>query len=91
MNKRQLAALTMQSGDTSSAQAIVSSLSTEEDLAQGRDSAALQALLESRNPQSLEEGRALRLAQRAVILAPWKESNWRALAHVRTQMPGVTG
>ena len=87
-HKRQLSTLALQCGETSSAQAVLaSSLFTEEDLVETRDSAALQAIAESQS--GAESDRALRIAQRAVMMAPWKEFNWRALAHVRTHMTEV--
>ncbi|TCD60261.1 Superkiller protein 3 [Steccherinum ochraceum] len=85
-HKQQLAALALQSGKADVAQAVLSSLSAEEDLTQSREVAALQALVELQGPQGRQQV-AMRLARRAVMLAPWKEFDWRALACVRTQNP----
>ncbi|KAH8093923.1 TPR-like protein [Cristinia sonorae] len=76
-HKRQLATLSLQAGDVSSAQAILSSLSasSEEDLTQTRESVALQAIAEEN----------ARLAEKAVMLTPWKEMGWQSLSYVRAK------
>ena len=84
-HKRLLATLALQSGEIGAAHAVLASLSAEEDLARSRESASLQALVESHvGGGEDEQGRGLKLAQRAVMLSPWKDFDWKVLAHVRT-------
>ncbi|THH28528.1 hypothetical protein EUX98_g5655 [Antrodiella citrinella] len=82
-SKRQLAVLAIQAGQTSSAQAVLTSLSAEEEFTVARDSAALQALVGSSD--EAQKGSSLRLVQKAVMLAPWKTFDWRILAYVRSR------
>jgi len=83
--RRQLASLTLQQGDSAAALAVIAGLSQSRDdnLAQLRDSLALHAVSLSLNhgsdPERCKE--AHRLAQKAVILAPWEMRNWQALAY----------
>jgi superkiller protein 3 len=79
--RNQLATLSIQRGNHTSALALLSAASRDSDtLDTARASHALQAVTESLNGD--ESKIAKRLAQRAVFLSPWEARNWEALAYV---------
>ncbi|KAJ7497133.1 TPR-like protein [Mycena latifolia] len=79
--RNQLATLSIQRGNHTSALALLSASSSDSDsLDTARISLALQAVTESLTGD--ESKIAKRLAQRAVFLSPWEVRNWEALAYV---------
>ncbi|KAJ6593707.1 TPR-like protein [Mycena capillaripes] len=79
--RNQLATLSIQGGNHSSALALLSASSHDSDtLDTARASLALQAVTESLNGD--ESKIAKRQAQKAVFLSPWEVRNWEALAYV---------
>ncbi|KAJ7668399.1 TPR-like protein [Mycena polygramma] len=79
--RNQLAALSIQRGNHTSALALLSASSRDsETLDTARASLALQAVTESLNGD--ESKIAKRQAQKAVFLTPWEVQNWEALAYV---------
>jgi superkiller protein 3 len=87
--RREVAALSIQKGEYGSALALLagSSPSTEDGLNDSSESLCLHAiaglLMKSSSPSDLQT--ALRQAQRAIMLSPWRARNWQTLAFVRAQ------
>ncbi|TFK87083.1 TPR-like protein [Polyporus arcularius HHB13444] len=85
--RRKLASLTLQSGESSAALAILGgSAQTHSDFAQLRRSLALHSValcLESGTGEEAAE--ALKLAQKCVMLSPWDKHGWQVLAYIRSQ------
>ncbi|KAJ6607768.1 superkiller protein 3 SKI3 [Mycena sp. CBHHK59/15] len=83
--RNQLATLSIQQGNHTSALALLSGLASGHDsdtLNTARSSLALQAVTETLNGDESKVAR--RQAQKAVFLSPWEVRNWEALAFVRT-------
>jgi len=80
-----LASLALQSARPSAARASLAG--SEDDITALRDSVGLQAVAEALNAgTNLERSRtAGKLAQKAVMLAPWNRRNWEVFAYVRSQ------
>lgn len=70
----------MQTGEISSAQAILAS-GADTDMNEQRDALALRSVAEADADLVL----SLKAAQRAVMLAPWELKNWEALAYIRSK------
>ncbi|KAF7315319.1 Antiviral protein [Mycena indigotica] len=77
--RNDLASLNLQLNDHKTAHAVLSGSQTGS-FEVARNSLALQAISESMNGDS---SRAIRLAQKAIFLTPWKAENWKTLALAR--------
>ncbi|KAA1474268.1 superkiller protein 3 [Dentipellis sp. KUC8613] len=80
-----LARLSLQSGQPAKATALLSGF--EGDVANAQASMALHALSKAMRPDGDAEDawNAERMAQKAIMLAPWDKKNWEILASVRSQ------
>ncbi|KAH9947609.1 TPR-like protein [Amylocystis lapponica] len=78
--RRELAALTLQQGASGAARAVIagSAPAREDGMAQLRESLALHATVLCRDGSGAE---ARRLAQKAVMLSPWRLREWQALGY----------
>lgn len=76
--RNRLATLALQGGQPDAALAVLSGSTNVEDLQVLPTSLELEAVA-----QSLTRKPALRDVQRAIMLAPWAERHWQALAFVR--------
>ncbi|KAI8969575.1 TPR-like protein [Trametes punicea] len=84
--RRELASLTLRSGQSASALAILEgSAQNQNDFAQLRASLALHAVSRCVEDEDRAASKALRLAQKAVMLSPWGSTEWKALAYVRSR------
>ncbi|EMD32118.1 hypothetical protein CERSUDRAFT_119089 [Gelatoporia subvermispora B] len=85
--RRQLATLTLQEHKSSTALAVLSGAAEEGSIVDSRESLRLWAIAECINQHQDDEGgnSAKKLAQKAVLLAPWEKCNWQALAFVEAQ------
>ncbi|KAI0356305.1 TPR-like protein [Trametes cingulata] len=83
--RRELASLTLRSGKSSAALAILGGSSqTQNDLADLRASLALHAVaLCVESGEGVAE--ALKLAQKGVMLSPWDRRGWEAVAYIRSR------
>lgn len=92
--RRTLAVLSLQNEDPETALATLSAVSAgiDEGSAEGLALQAVARALKGNNDSS-EEGQktadAKKLAQKAVMLAPWEVKNWESLAFVRTRTEGI--
>lgn len=92
--RRTLAVLSLQNEDPETALATLSAVSAgiDEGSAEGLALQAVARALEG-NDDGSEEGQkiadAKKLAQKAVMLAPWEVKNWESLAFVRTRTEGI--
>lgn len=82
--RTQLATLTFQQRQSNATQALLANSIVDPDLGQSRDSLSLRSIALAH--QSQQGDAALRLVQKAVMLTPWKNSNWESLAYIRSRL-----
>ncbi|KAI0915649.1 hypothetical protein AcW1_003803 [Taiwanofungus camphoratus] len=79
--RHELASLMLQRGRSHATLAVLAGSAREDELTQLRDSLAFKAVARCMNKEKQE---AHKLAQKAIMLSPWKLRNWHALAYVRS-------
>ena len=83
-DRQRLASLVLQQGASDAALAILTAASGGSDIENQRESLALRAIARSLSKGSTvtKTKEAMRLAQKAIKLAPMNKNNWKALAFV---------